>query len=71
VINCPFCNHGESWVKETKSRPGVVRRYRVCRMCNKTFCTHELVAFYKGKKLGMMLYNPFKEPLVDELETDE
>jgi transcriptional regulator NrdR family protein len=65
VINCPHCGTPESTVREVKSFPDFNRRYRQCTKCKRTYCTHEVLAVYAGKRAGMV------ENMAPLLETDE
>ena len=42
-MRCPFCNHGETQVVETRDSDegGVIRRRRRCLKCDKRFTTYE------------------------------
>jgi transcriptional repressor NrdR len=40
---CPYCNHDDSRVLESREAEGAVRRRRECEQCNKRFTTYERV----------------------------
>lgn len=44
-MKCPFCNHIETGVIESRSMENglVIRRRRYCKSCNKRFTTHERI----------------------------
>ena len=44
-MRCPFCNHDDSQVVDTRSNPeaNVIRRRRRCPKCDKRFTTYERV----------------------------
>jgi transcriptional regulator NrdR family protein len=52
MIACPECSCPESTVRELKSRPGLNRRYRICKGCGAHFVTHENQAVWQGKGKG-------------------
>ena len=57
-IPCPQCGFHKTIVKETKSKPNAIRRYRSCENCKTLFTTHEVVAVYSGRYRGMILATP-------------
>lgn len=46
-MKCPFCDHTESYVMDTRSNDErqIVRRRRVCEACKKRFTTFEKIQF--------------------------
>lgn len=44
-MKCPFCNHSETGVIESRSMEDgfVIRRRRYCKKCHKRFTTHERI----------------------------
>lgn len=44
-MKCPFCNHSETGVIESRSMENglVIRRRRYCKKCKKRFTTHERI----------------------------
>ncbi len=44
-MNCPYCNHNDTAVLESRGLPGAdgVRRRRECKKCTKRFTTHEKI----------------------------
>jgi transcriptional regulator NrdR family protein len=44
-IRCPRCRGGNTWVRDTKytEEVTVIRRYRLCGDCGRSFRTHERV----------------------------
>ena len=44
-MKCPFCNHSETGVIESRAMENglVIRRRRTCKNCNKRFTTHERI----------------------------
>jgi len=44
-MNCPYCNHEDTSVLESRGLPGVtgIRRRRQCKKCGKRFTTNERV----------------------------
>ena len=43
-MNCPYCEHDETKVLETReTEDGVTRRRRECLKCNKRFTTYEQI----------------------------
>ena len=44
-MHCPFCNHAETQVVETRESDegGVIRRRRRCTKCDKRFTTYERI----------------------------
>jgi len=50
MISCPHCGSDKSKVdSQPKSSPGVIRRYRMCQECHKTYTTLEYLAANAGK----------------------
>ena len=42
-MNCPFCSHTKSKVKDKRSSPEGIRRRRECLKCKKRFTTYEKI----------------------------
>ena len=50
MIRCPHCGSSKSKVDSQPQSPdGMVRRYRMCQSCHKTFTTLEYLASSPGK----------------------
>jgi transcriptional repressor NrdR len=42
-MNCPYCNHIETKVTDSRDTGGSIRRRRECLSCNKRFTTYEYI----------------------------
>ncbi len=42
-MNCPYCNHTETKVTDSRDTGGSIRRRRECLRCNKRFTTYEYI----------------------------
>lgn len=44
MMECPFCEHDETWVTDTRNGGKCsIRRRRECRKCEQRFTTYEIV----------------------------
>ena len=42
-MNCPYCNHIDTKVTDSRDTGGSIRRRRECLSCNKRFTTYEYI----------------------------
>jgi len=42
-MNCPYCNHADTKVTDSRDTGGSIRRRRECLRCNKRFTTYEYI----------------------------
>jgi transcriptional repressor NrdR len=42
-MNCPYCNHSDTKVTDSRDTGGSIRRRRECLHCNKRFTTYEYI----------------------------
>jgi transcriptional repressor NrdR len=52
-MNCPYCNHIETKVTDSRDTGGSIRRRRECLSCNKRFTTYEYIETVNKAK-GML-----------------